>query len=107
MSESETRRRLLLRRQALVILRAVRAAGYEGWLSETSLHRTLHTEAADLGAAETRGLLAYLSGKGYVERRAGGPVGLSPAASDPAARITSAGEDLLDGVVPADPGVAP
>ena len=107
MSEAETRRRLMLRRQALVVLRAVQGAGYDGWLSERALYRTLRAEADDLAQAEVRECLAYLADRGYAQRRAGGPVAMLPGASKPSARITSAGVDLLDGTVAADPGVAP
>lgn len=106
-THTDTRRRMMLRRQVLVVLRAVAGAGYDGWLSERALLRTLRTEAEDLTAGEVRECLAYLSCKTYVERRRGGPVSMSPGASEPAARITAAGTDLLDGTVPADPGVAP
>lgn len=105
MTQADTRRRLILRRQALVVLRAVRGAGYEGWMSDEALWRTLRTESEDLALAEVRECLAYLSGKDYIERRAAGPLTLIP--GEPSARITPAGEDLLDGVVPPDPGVAP
>ena len=97
----------MLRRQVLVVLRAVAGAGYDGWLSERSLYRTLRTEAEDLTPGEVRECLTYLSSAGYVERRTGGPVGMLPSASEASARITSAGTNLLDGTVPADPGVAP
>jgi hypothetical protein len=96
---------MLLRRQVLVVLRAVQGAGYDGWFSEEGLWRSLRTEAEDLGLAETREHLAYLAGKGYVERRSESLVRLVP--QNPSARIAPKGIDLLDGVIETDPGVAP
>jgi len=105
MARLETVRAKHLRRRILECLRASKAAGGEGWVSARTAFAFLSDEVDALTLSETVDEMVYLAG---AEKRYAATRDVRERRTEPAvlqARILPKGVDLLEGTIPADPGV--
>lgn len=101
-------RKLDQRQKCLLALRDARSGkqAHYGWLSASFVFNVLETgKVATFDAVQEA--LEYLADKGYVQFREG-PEDPTESSDAPAVtyRISAQGQDLLDGVIENDPGVA-
>jgi len=105
MSRIATVRAKHVRRRVLEVLKAARSAGGDGWVSAKSLFAFLADEIDALTGSELADEVRYLAadGKNYAEIR-----DVRERKTDPPrlqTRVLPKGIDLVEGTVPADPGI--
>jgi len=103
MPKTETTRAKKIRRRCLVVLRAARQAGGDGWTAARACFSYLRPEFDGLILAEIDEAFSYLEGKEYAETRRAAES--NNRLGELQARIGASGLDLLGEMIPADPGV--